>query len=365
DLTGKVNSAVGRNRRLAHENVRLLPDAQQTSLEDFLSRITNLRSMVSQLESWLDEVRTLHGDLLLAPATDGELDNEVNLAGKLHPERSNMVDFRIKRNQIRSLTRALHDVLWKFNEEEEIYKERCRKKITDYLRIQDISLTDEEISDAIDNGDIFERTKGILLAYNDRKALFEDVKLRRDELFEIEKVIRELGEMFLDLNNLVLTVSLQGEMMDRIDANIEDAVDLADKAKQNVKSAHELQRKARKVILKGNFFRTVRKFYGGCEGPDAPYVKLVSSDGHQFYIKKELALTSGTIKAMLSGPGQYSENESNEVNFREIPSHVLQKVCQYFAYKVRYTSSATEIPEFIITPEVALELLMAANFLDC
>ncbi|VDL70315.1 unnamed protein product [Nippostrongylus brasiliensis] len=77
--------------------------------------------------------------------------------------------------------------------------------------------------------------------------------------------------------------------------------------------------------------------YGGCEGPDATYVKLVSSDGHQFFIKKELALTSGTIKAMLSGPGQYSENESNEVNFREIP----------------------------ITPDVALELLMAANFLDC
>uniref|UniRef100_A0A1I8ET29 Elongin-C n=2 Tax=Bilateria TaxID=33213 RepID=A0A1I8ET29_WUCBA len=91
--------------------------------------------------------------------------------------------------------------------------------------------------------------------------------------------------------------------------------------------------------------------YGGVEGPDAMYVKLISSDGHEFIIKKDLALTSGTIKAMLSGPGSYSENETNEVNFREIPSHVLQKVCQYFAYKVRYTNSATEIPEFIIAPE--------------
>merc|ERR1711956_148391 len=26
---------------------------------------------------------------------------------------------------------------------------------------------------------------------------------------------------------------------------------------------------------------------------------------------------------MLSGPGQFAENETNEVNFREIPSHVL------------------------------------------
>ncbi|XP_045505380.1 elongin-C [Colias croceus] len=110
---------------------------------------------------------------------------------------------------------------------------------------------------------------------------------------------------------------------------------------------------------------TEEKVYGGCEGPDAMYVKLVSSDGHEFIVKREHALTSGTIKAMLSGPGQFAENEANEVNFREIPSHVLQKVCMYFTYKVRYTNSSTEIPEFPIAPEIALELLMAANFLDC
>lgn len=105
--------------------------------------------------------------------------------------------------------------------------------------------------------------------------------------------------------------------------------------------------------------------YGGCEGPSAMYVKLISSDDHEFIINRDYALTSGTIKAMLSGPGQFSENETNEVYFREIPSHVLAKVCTYFMYKVRYTNSSTEIPEFPIAPEIALELLMAANFLDC
>ena len=43
--------------------------------------------------------------------------------------------------------------------------------------------------------------------------------------------------------------------------------------------------------------------YGGCEGPDAMYVKLISSDDHEFIINRDYALTSGTIKAMLSGPG--------------------------------------------------------------
>lgn len=44
--------------------------------------------------------------------------------------------------------------------------------------------------------------------------------------------------------------------------------------------------------------------YGGCVGPEAMYVKLISSDNHEFIIKREHALTSGTIKAMLSGPGK-------------------------------------------------------------
>uniref|UniRef100_A0A4X2KKF6 SKP1 component POZ domain-containing protein n=1 Tax=Vombatus ursinus TaxID=29139 RepID=A0A4X2KKF6_VOMUR len=43
------------------------------------------------------------------------------------------------------------------------------------------------------------------------------------------------------------------------------------------------------------------KIYGGCEDPDAIYVKLISSDNHKFLVKREHTLTSGT-GAMLNGP---------------------------------------------------------------
>lgn len=72
-------------------------------------------------------------------------------------------------------------------------------------------------------------------------------------------------------------------------------------------------------VSMGDDNKDEERVYGGCEGPDAMYVKLISSDGHEFIVKRDHALTSGTIKAMLSGPGQFSENETNEVNFREIP----------------------------------------------
>lgn len=101
------------------------------------------------------------------------------------------------------------------------------------------------------------------------------------------------------------------------------------------------------------------------DGQDTSFIRLISQDGHEFIIKRDYALISVTIKAMLDGPGNFQEHESNKVNFREIPSHVLEKVCQYFIYKVKYTNSSNEIPDFPIAPEIALELLMASNFLDC
>uniref|UniRef100_A0A8D2IB96 SKP1 component POZ domain-containing protein n=1 Tax=Urocitellus parryii TaxID=9999 RepID=A0A8D2IB96_UROPR len=50
-----------------------------------------------------------------------------------------------------------------------------------------------------------------------------------------------------------------------------------------------------------------RKTYGSCESPDAMYVKLISSNGHEFIVKKkkEHARTSGTIKAMCALWGIY------------------------------------------------------------
>ena len=56
---------------------------------------------------------------------------------------------------------------------------------------------------------------------------------------------------------------------------------------------------------------------------------------------------------------------SGEINFPDISGVVLEKVCQYFHYKLKFTNSQQpQIPDFQIEPEVALELLMASNYLD-
>ena len=58
------------------------------------------------------------------------------------------------------------------------------------------------------------------------------------------------------------------------------------------------------------------------------------------------------------------EQEKGEINFPEISGKTLEQTVQYFYYKLRYTNHTGHLPEFKIEPEYALELLMAANYLD-
>jgi hypothetical protein len=50
---------------------------------------------------------------------------------------------------------------------------------------------------------------------------------------------------------------------------------------------------------------------------------------------------------------------------RSLRAVILEIVCRYLYYKWQYEGSTTEIPEFKVDPEVVLETLMTADFLEC
>ncbi|CAK0784507.1 hypothetical protein CVIRNUC_007711 [Coccomyxa viridis] len=94
-------------------------------------------------------------------------------------------------------------------------------------------------------------------------------------------------------------------------------------------------------------------------------VKLVSAEGFEFTVDYKAACVSNTIKQMLSSEGNFTETELGEINFPEISAPILEKICEYFYYKLRYMNESSKtIPEFQIPPEMALELLKASNYLD-
>jgi elongin-C len=87
-----------------------------------------------------------------------------------------------------------------------------------------------------------------------------------------------------------------------------------------------------------------------------------SAEGHVFHLERKCAVVSGTIRAMLAG--EFKES-GGEIRFPELSTAILERVIQYFHYKVKWSNSTTPPPDFSIEPEYALDLLMAANYLDC
>ena len=87
--------------------------------------------------------------------------------------------------------------------------------------------------------------------------------------------------------------------------------------------------------------------------------------GHalRYTVAERVSRPHSTSLTVAHRAGQFAESRG-EIRFPEISTNILEKVIQYFYYKVKYTNSTVRIPEFQIEPDIALELLMAANFLD-
>ena len=98
--------------------------------------------------------------------------------------------------------------------------------------------------------------------------------------------------------------------------------------------------------------------------PEVTYVKLISAEGHEFYVEKEIAIASSkTIRLMLEG--SFREAQDNVIRLPDLAGYVLERLVAYLHYKAQYRNSTARIPEFVIEPEVAMELIIAAKYLDC
>lgn len=54
-----------------------------------------------------------------------------------------------------------------------------------------------------------------------------------------------------------------------------------------------------------------------------------------------------------------------EIELPDISGAVLERVCAYWHYKVKHAGSKVPIPEFHLPPEMALQVLIAADYLEC
>ncbi|KHJ49463.1 SNARE domain protein [Trichuris suis] len=104
----------------------------------------------------------------------------------------------------------------------------------------------EQLEEMIESGNPAIFTQGIITDTQQAKQTLADIEARHNDIMKLESSIRELHDMFMDM---AMLVESQGEMIDRIEYNVEHAKDYVDRAVSDTKKAVQYQSKARRVSL--------------------------------------------------------------------------------------------------------------------
>lgn len=92
------------------------------------------------------------------------------------------------------------------------------------------------------------------------------------------------------------------------------------------------------------------------------YVVLVLSDEFRYVVHYEAAAVLLTLRSALAY--NFAEQSLKQVVLSEIGGDVLEKVVDYLYYHWEHKERVGETEEFEVPTEMALELLMAADYLD-
>ncbi|CAB3366812.1 Hypothetical predicted protein [Cloeon dipterum] len=90
-------------------------------------------------------------------------------------------------------------------------------------------------------------------------------------------------------------------------------------------------------LVSSNMYQPTEK---DCVGSKAKYIKLVSSDGKAFFLKRlDAVYVSPFMKDLLACTSEYTKHckkeELIQLTFKDVPSHMLKEECDYINYHAR------------------------------
>ncbi|CAF1010796.1 unnamed protein product [Rotaria sordida] len=124
------------------------------------------------------------------------------------------------------------------------YRQKCKERIQRQLEITGRSVTEGEVEEMLESGNPAVFTQGIMVETAQAKQSLADIEARHGDIMKLEKSIRELHDMFIDMAALVQT---QGEMIDRIEYNVVQSENFVKAASTDTKKAVKFQSAARRL----------------------------------------------------------------------------------------------------------------------
>uniref|UniRef100_A0A8C4R593 Syntaxin 2 n=2 Tax=Eptatretus burgeri TaxID=7764 RepID=A0A8C4R593_EPTBU len=234
-------------------------------MDQFFEQVEEIRGDIEKVAENVQEVKRKHSAILSAPNTDEKMKQELEdlmadikktanrVRSKLksieqdiekeETENRSSADLRIRKTQHSTLSRKFVEVMTEYNSTQTDYRERCKNRIQRQLEITGKTTTNEELEDMLESGNPAIFTSGIQMDSKIDKQAMSEIESRHNDIIKLENSIRELHDMFVDM---AMLVESQGEMIDRIEYNVEHSVDYVERAVSDTKKAVKYQSKARR-----------------------------------------------------------------------------------------------------------------------
>jgi len=249
--------------------VNIENDSEGPYMQDFFGDVEQIQGSIEEIQKNVEEVKQKHNKILSSAQTDDKLNEDLeNLMGKIKTTANKVrrklkqiqgqieeeaasanqsADFRIKKTQHSTLSRTFIKVMNEYNQEQNTYRDRCKQRIERQLGIIGKAVPDDEIEEMIEKG----KKEGngsvqLFTGINMDAQQTKEIEARHNDILQLEKSIKELHDLFMDMCTLVQE---QGEMIDRIEYNVENSVNYVSSAVSDTKKAIMYQSQARRKKL--------------------------------------------------------------------------------------------------------------------
>ncbi|RWS28140.1 syntaxin-1A-like isoform X5 [Leptotrombidium deliense] len=158
----------------------------------------------------------------------------------------NSTECRIRRTQQSMLWQMFREAMDNYNKAQLEYKEKCRNIIKLQLEVMGKQTTDEDLDNMLEKENTAVFTQELISDTQEARLTLSSIEDRHRDIITIEKSIRELRDLFLEM---ALTVEQQGESLNRIETHVSSAVTAVEKGEKQLEGAKATQKRTRKMKI--------------------------------------------------------------------------------------------------------------------
>ena len=152
-------------------------------------------------------------------------------------------NLRMRQSNYRQLSKAFLDVTKKYQKIQELYQEKYRIQLQRQYLIVKPRATKAELAELTRDPEAMKVQVFAMSVKEDSKKTLGQMKNRLQDMQNIERSILELNQMFLQMQDLVVS---QGEIINRVEYNVDQIEDYTAQAARNMETALESQKAIQK-----------------------------------------------------------------------------------------------------------------------